>query len=78
MNHIRQKIVFFKIIDKIVDAFAVILSFYLSIVFESLYHNHAILPFNGDSVNPASLIISIFIFIFTISYIERHIFYRLS
>jgi len=78
MNHIRQKIVFFKIVDKILDVFALILSFYLSIVFESLYHNNGILPFNEDSFNPSALIISIFIFVFTISYIERHFFYRLS
>ena len=78
MNHIRQKIIFFKIIDKILDVFAVILSFYLAIIFESLYHNNTILPLNGESFNPTALIISIFIFLSIISYIERYFFYRLS
>jgi len=78
MNHIRQKIIFFKIIDKIVDVLAIILSFYLSIIFESLYHSSAIMPLNGESFNPLALVISIFVFLLTISYIERHFFYRLS
>ena len=78
MNHIRQKIVFFKIIDKILDIFALILSFYLAIIFESLYHSNTILPLNGESFNPTALIISIFIFLSIISYVERHFFYRLS
>ena len=78
MNHIRQKIVFYKIIDKILDALLIIVSFYLSIISESLYHNSVIVPLNNDSFNLFALIIPIFVFLFTISYIERHFFYRLS
>ena len=78
MNHIRQKIVFFKLIDKIVDVSAIILSFYLAIIFESIYHSNTIMPIGGDSFNPIALIISVFVFLFSILYIERHFFYRLS
>ena len=78
MNHIRQKIFFFKIIDKFADIAAIFLSFYLSVILESLYHKNAILPFNYDSFNTYGLIISIPIFILSITYIERHFFYRLS
>ena len=69
MNHIRQKIVFFKFIDKIADLLSVLLSFYLAIVFESLYHNNAILPLNNSSFNPYALLISIPVFIICILYI---------
>ena len=78
MNHIRQKILFFKTIDKIMDVIIIVLSFYLSIVFESLYHNNNLILINNDSFNPIALIISIFIFLFIITYTERHFFYRLS
>ena len=78
MNHIRQKIVFFKIVDKILDTLAIIISFFLAIVFESLYHSNIIIPFNNNSFNPIALILSLFIFLITISYIERYFFYRAS
>ena len=78
MNHIRQKILFFKMLDKTVDILAIVSSFYLSIILESLYHSYAILPFNLDSFSPAALLISIFIFFFVILYTERIFFYRLS
>ena len=78
MNHIRQKIFFLKIIDKFADITVIISSFYLSIILESLYHKNAILPFNNDSFNTSALIISIPIFVLSITYIERHFFYRLS
>ena len=78
MNHIRQKIVFFKFVDKIVDIVAIILSFYLAIISESMYHSSLIMPLNNNSFNPAALIISICVFIILILYIERNFFYRLS
>ena len=69
---------FFKIVDKIVDTLAIIISFFLAILFESLYHTNILIPFNNDSFNPIALIISLFIFLITISYIERYFFYRAS
>ena len=78
MNHIRQKIFFFKIVDRIIDVLAIILSFYLSIIIESLYHDYNIYPFNINSFNPAALVISIFVYISIILYVERNFFYRLS
>ena len=78
MNHIRQKILFFKTIDKVIDLMIIVLSFYLSVIFESLYHNNGFILINNDSFNPIALFISIFIFLFIIAYTERHFFYRLS
>ncbi len=78
MSHIRQKIIFFKFVDRFVDILCIIGSFYLSIIFESLYHADIIMPSNIQSFNPIALIISIFIFLVIIGYFERHFFYRLS
>ena len=55
---------------------------YIEVLFEKIplkeNHNNTILPLNGESFNPTALIISIFIFLSIISYIERYFFYRLS
>ena len=78
MNHIRQKIAFFKITDKIIDILIISISFFLSIVSESLYHSNIIMPFKDTFFNPNTLILSTFVFLITISYIERYFFYRLG
>ena len=43
-----------------------------------LYHINSIMPINKDSFNVAALIILIVIFLFSIAYIEKYFFYRLS
>ena len=78
MNHIRQKIFFFKIIDRFADLSFVILSFYLAIFFETYYHSRIFDTINYQSFNIFGLIISIITFLILITYIERNFFYRLS
>ena len=78
MNHIRQKIYFFKIIDRVADLSFIILSFYLAIFFETYYHSRIFDTINYQSFNIFGLIISIITFLILIAYIERNFFYRLS
>ena len=78
MNHIRQKIIFFKIVDRAIDTFLIICSFYLSIIAESWYHGSAIFPLNNTSFNIEILLLAIILLLAAIIYIEKHFFYRTS
>ena len=63
MNHIRQKIFFFKIIDRVADLSFIIISFYLAIFFETYYHSRIFDAINYQSFNIFGLIISILTFL---------------
>ena len=78
MSHIRQKIKLFQYLDKIFDSFLVIAAIYLSIIFESIYHSIKVIPINYNSFAIEGIILSIFVFIITISIVEHNFFYRIS
>jgi len=76
MSHIRQKIKLFQYIDKIIDALLITISIYLSVAFESLYHNTAILPFSYTSYTIEGIIITLLVFMLIINFVEYSFFYR--
>ena len=78
MNHIRQKIILFKIIDRIIDVLLVIAAIFCGIITESYYHNYPIIPINYSSYNFMCMLFSPFIFIISILVVEHNFLYRLN
>ena len=78
MTHIRQKIKLFQYINKIIDILLILSAIYLSIIFESLYHNINIIPINYNSFRIEGFLVCLFAFTIISNYIEYNFFYRIN
>jgi len=78
LNHIRQKIVYFKLVDRLADCILICIAAYLGIISESLFHSQEIFPITYNSLSPKPFFLALPIFWFSISYIERDFLYRVN